>query len=108
MKLHFHEAPPQQRTFLPKLIGRCFLIAMLQAAWLPALVEAQTAEPAAAGQSVVPLSIRFSGTAQNRAGDTVEAEFRIYATQEGGDPLWSETQRVSIREDGNYSALLGT
>jgi hypothetical protein len=42
-----------------------------------------------------------------RAGDRVEAEFRIYSAVEGGDPLWTETQRVNVAEDGSYSLLLG-
>jgi len=33
--------------------------------------------------------------------------FRIYATEEGGEPLWTETQQVSVAADGAYSVLLG-
>jgi hypothetical protein len=56
---------------------------------------------------VVPPYVRYAGQAVNRAGDTVEAEFRIYAAPRGGEPLWSETQRVTVGEDGKYSILLG-
>jgi hypothetical protein len=39
---------------------------------------------------------------------TVEAVFRIYAAAEGGEPLWTETQRITVAEDGVYSVLLGS
>jgi len=31
----------------------------------------------------------------------------IYANQEGGTPLWQETQSVTLDERGRYSLLLG-
>jgi hypothetical protein len=37
----------------------------------------------------------------------VEVVFRIYAAKEGGEPLWSETQRVAVGPDGRFDALLG-
>lgn len=63
-------------------------------------------EPAPAA-TVVPPIIRFQSSAPNRAGDTVEAVFRVYSTSEGGEPLWSETQQVRIAPTGSYSVLLG-
>jgi len=56
---------------------------------------------------VVPPLVRYSGAAANRAGDSVEAVFRIYSAQQGGEPVWSETQRIAIGADGKYSILLG-
>ena len=69
------------------------------------VVSTESATPAAV--SVVPQQVRFTGKVATRAGDSVEAVFRIYAAPQGGDPLWIETQRVSIAEDGSYSVLLG-
>jgi hypothetical protein len=66
-----------------------------------------TEGPAAEVAPVVPQQIRYAGKLATRSGDTVEAEFRIYAAAEGGDPLWTETQRVTVGEDGSYSVLLG-
>jgi len=57
---------------------------------------------------VIPQMVRYAGKLATRAGDTVEAVFRIYAVEQGGDPLWTETQRVTIGEDGSYSLLLGS
>jgi len=67
----------------------------------------QVPEPVATNQTVVPQSMRYTGVAQDRAGDAVEAVFRVYASQEGGEALWSETRHVTIGSDGNYSVLLG-
>jgi hypothetical protein len=64
-------------------------------------------ETAVAGAAVVPQQVRYAGKLATRAGDTVEAVFRIYAAVEGGEPLWTETQRVTVGEDGSYSVLLG-
>jgi hypothetical protein len=56
---------------------------------------------------VIPQQVRFSGSLPNRIGDTVEAVFRIYPAAEGGKPLWTETQRISVASDGSYNVLLG-
>ena len=56
---------------------------------------------------VVPQQVRYAGKLANRSGETVEAEFRIYSTAEGGEPRWTETQRITVDEAGEYSVLLG-
>lgn len=66
-----------------------------------------TEAPVVAIAPVVPQQVRYAGKLATRAGDTVEAVFRIYATERGGDPLWTETQRVTVAEDGAYTVLLG-
>jgi hypothetical protein len=71
----------------------------------------ETTEPpqveSALSKPVIPQQIRFSGTLPNRTGDTVEAVFRIYSNAEGGEPLWTETQTISVTQDGSYSVFLG-
>jgi len=62
---------------------------------------------AVAAAPVVPQQVRYAGKLPARTGEIVEAEFRIYVAAEGGDPLWTETQRVTVGEDGSYSVLLG-
>ena len=79
----------------------------------PAAASAQEAaqgpvSPAVASNPVVPQQVRYAGKLATRTGETLEAEFRIYAAAEGGDPLWTETQRVTVAEDGSYSVLLGS
>ena len=71
----------------------------------------ETTEPpqveSALSKPVIPQQVRFSGTLPNRAGDTVEAVFRIYSNAEGGEALWTETQKISVAQDGSYSVFLG-
>ncbi len=84
---------------------------------------AMSAEPQAAGQSVsspsqvvpalpVPRLIKFSGVAKDASGQprsgTVGITFSIYASQEGGAPLWMETQNLELDARGHYAVLLGT
>jgi hypothetical protein len=72
---------------------------------------AQTAEVSSAVNAVapvVPQQVRYTGALVNRSGETVEAVFSIYATAEGGEALWTETQRVAVGADGAYTVLLGT
>jgi hypothetical protein len=74
--------------------------------------DAVTASP-----SVVPPLIKFNGVmvslgAQNRtsesaSGGLITATFSLYEFQEGGNPLWSETQKVQLDEQGHYVVLLG-
>jgi len=57
---------------------------------------------------LVPQAIRYSGVAADRKGDTVEATFRLYAEATGGEPIWQETQDISVGADGRYAVLLGS
>jgi len=101
------DAKPRSAALRAKLACVWLATVLLLAGWMPQRLWGQAAGPAAGGGGVVPQSIRFSGAAGNRAGDTVEAEFRIYAAPEGGEPLWTETQRIAVGQDGKYAVLLG-
>ena len=57
---------------------------------------------------VIPQQVRYSGKLATRTGDTVEAVFSISAAPEGGEPLWTETQKVAIDMEGSYTVLLGS
>jgi hypothetical protein len=73
--------------------------------------------PAPTGQVTSPASvlgqrlIRFSGRAMDAAGRPVAGiagvTFAIYEEQNGGAPLWQETQNLVTGADGHFSALLG-
>jgi len=52
--------------------------------------------------------VRYSGKLATRTGDTVEAVFSIYAAPEGGEPLWTETQKLRLTWEGSYTVLLGS
>jgi hypothetical protein len=94
------------------------LVLALGLAVTPALKgqDAVTASPTAA-TTVVPPLIRFTGvialpgtpnpTSSTASAGLVTATFSLYQFQEGGAPLWSETQKVQLDEQGNYVVLLG-
>jgi hypothetical protein len=78
---------------------------------------AQDNGPASAGATIsvdqpgVPRLINFSGTVKNASGKVATGEvtltFSLYEDQEGGSPLWSETQTVQADNQGGYTVLLG-
>jgi len=85
--------------------------------WIPLAMgvsaHAQTAEQESelatkVSAPVIPQQVRYSGKLATRTGDTVEAVFSIYAAPEGGEPLWTETQKVAIDMEGSYTVLLGS
>lgn len=113
-----------QRHFL------CVLVCISQLGLVSATM-AQSAQPQAAADQVrtqpggavgegtlssapgtaVPRVIKFSGMLKDRKGEPktglVGVTFAIYTDQEGGAPLWMETQNVELDEGGRYTALLG-
>jgi hypothetical protein len=80
------------------------LIALLASS----LSQAQTSN---ATSTIVPRLVRFAGVAKdadnkNLAG-TVGMTFLLYKDQQGGAPLWMETQNVQADSNGRYSVQLG-
>ena len=78
-------------------------------------LEAQPESPAYRPEGGVPEPfrlIRFSGTLQSPLGEPVTGvlgvTFALYSDQEGGAPLWLETQNVQLDEQGRYAVLLGS
>ena len=59
----------------------------------------------------VPNFIRYEGTLHDSRGaaaaTTAGVTFAIYKQQEGGAPVWMETQNVTPDAHGNYTVLLG-
>src|SRR5712692_10092193 len=59
----------------------------------------------------VPRLIKFAGTLKDAQGkplsNTLGVTFASYKEQEGGAPLWLETQNVQLDEQGHYTVLLG-
>ena len=68
------------------------------------------ASQAAAG-SVVPRLVQFNGVVKDASGKptsgAVAMTFSLYELQTGGTPLWSETQTLTLDDQGHYSVLLG-
>jgi trimeric autotransporter adhesin len=55
--------------------------------------------------------VRFGGTLRDTGGKAATGDvtilFGIFTEQEGGTPLWSESQVVTLDADGRYAVLLG-
>src|SRR5215472_5457718 len=63
---------------------------------------------AALGQSLttensVPTMVKFSGTVQGAHSHIVGITFALYKDEQGGSPLWMETQSVNLDSNGRYS-----
>jgi trimeric autotransporter adhesin len=82
----------------------CFIVSLL----LSISVVAQQA-----GSTATALNhlISFNGTLKDVEGNprvgTIGITVSLYASQEGGDPLWRESQTVQTDEQGRYTVLLG-
>ncbi|HTZ95290.1 MAG TPA: hypothetical protein VMB18_02760, partial [Terriglobales bacterium] len=72
------------------------------------LVVAQSTNPKS---TVVPQLVNFSGKAVDDRGKPLTGiagiTFSIYSAQQGGSPLWMETQNVQPDTKGNYTVRLG-
>ena len=88
---------------------RRFTIAIaLSTLLLVAITSAQQAPTTS-----VPNLIRYGGTLKDAQGapmasSTLGVTFAIYKQQDGGAPIWMETQNVTTDAAGNYSVLLGS
>jgi hypothetical protein len=64
-----------------------------------------------AQQAAVPRVTYFNGVLKNAAGSPqtglTHITFALYQNQEGGTALWSETQSLTLDDQGRYTALLG-
>jgi hypothetical protein len=76
-----------------------------------ALVTAAGQENALAAPNVVPDLINYSGVLKDATGRPLTGvtgvTFLLYAAEQGGVPLWLETQNVMPEKSGRYSVQLG-
>ena len=85
----------------------------LSTLFFPSILSAQQASTTAS-TTTVPNLIRYSGILKDTQGTasatstTVGVTFAIYKQQDGGAPIWQETQNVTPDANGQYSVLLGT
>jgi len=72
----------------------------------------QPAVTASSSTVVVPPLVNFSGVLTNVNGKplagVVGVTFALYAEQQGGAPLWLETQNVYPDKTGHYTVMLGS
>jgi len=95
------------------VISRCVLVSIACAGLTPSVFTQDVAAQAnpdgiVNGGPVIPQQVRYGGKMATRSGDNVETIFSIYAAQAGGEPLWTETQQVTVDADGSYTVLLGS
>ena len=68
--------------------------------------------PITGSDSVVPGLMRFSGSLRDSIGkpitDISGVTFLVYKDEQGGAPLWMETQNVQPDNSGRYSVVLGS
>ena len=90
----------------------CLFLALLLT---PFTAVAQTPSSTLAVPSAstdVPRLIKFFGTAKDETGKLmtgpVGITFSLYQDQQGGNPLWVETQNVQADAVGHYTAMLGS
>jgi hypothetical protein len=73
------------------------------------VLQVYAEQPAASG--IVPPVVKFGGVLTDASGKpvtgTVGVTFALYKDQEGGAPLWMETQNVQLDKTGHYSVMLG-
>jgi hypothetical protein len=67
---------------------------------------------AARMENSVPRLVQYNGTLKDSAArpeaGVVSVTFALYGEQDGGAPLWTETQNILADANGHYNALLGT
>ena len=76
------------------------------------LLQALLCAAQQASGTAVPNLIRYAGTLKDASGSplvgTTGVIFAIYKQQNGGAPIWLETQNVTPDASGQYSVLLGS
>jgi trimeric autotransporter adhesin len=131
--LAFHETQEknQEEANMSTRTLKCITVASLVAALaIPIGLAAQEQQQATAslpattiqpdGGTNVPRLIKFSGEvnpqiAQNKDNESGKSQtatqisltFSLYELQEGGSPLWTETQSVQLDSQEHYTVLLG-
>src|SRR5580692_11227079 len=91
---------------------RTFRFALIVATLLIALSPLGLTQNTANSTAVsVPHLIKFSGAVKDEAGapktGVVGITFAFYKDQQGGAPLWLETQNVQADATGRYTVMLG-
>ncbi len=73
--------------------------------------ESATASAVVAASNVVPNLINYNGVLKDSTGHIVTSitgvTFLLYSGEQGGSPLWLETQNVTPDKSGHYSVQLG-
>ena len=90
----------------------CLLIVSLWLAAVCATLAQNGVSDSTPPSAQVPRLIRYSGVIKDESGKPVSGAagitFSLYKDQQGGSPLWLETQNVQADATGHYTAMLGS
>ncbi len=91
-----------------QFLGLCLIVLLSSTA-----VAARQASPGNSGSGLaMNRLITFNGTLRDTSGapliGSAGITFTLYASQDGEDPLWRESQVVQTDEQGRYTVLLGS
>lgn len=96
------------KTNLP---SKLILAVIWLAAWPAPGQQTATAPATVASSSGVPSLINYSGVLKDAEGKTITGvtgvTFLLYKEEQGGAPLWLETQNVTPDNTGHYTVPLG-
>ena len=96
-----------------RMIVKMHLVSIAALCLLLGTPAMAVAQPTNGGESAgnVPQLVKFSGLVRDDLGHVktgmVGVTFAVYKDQDGGSPLWLETQNIEADSEGNYSTLLG-
>src|SRR5580692_11296194 len=89
----------------------CFVIVSFLLATICTTLAQNVVSNSTPTSTQVPRLIKFSGVAKDESGQPVTGAvgitFLLYKDEQGGSPLWVETQNVRTDETGHYTAMLG-
>jgi hypothetical protein len=91
---------------------RTLWVSVMTALCVCLAIAQQSPTPGSAANAAVPSLVNFSGTMTDASGrpltGIVGVTFSLYREQQGGAPLWLETQNVQADRAGRYSVMLGS
>ena len=96
-----------------KLSSYCAVAISLLALVVSATAQTSPSTSETSSASVqVPRLIKFSGIAKDETGKPMSGllgiTFALYQAEQGGAPLWLETQNAQADTNGHYTVMLGT
>jgi hypothetical protein len=101
--MHYQQTKIKENTMLRNTVRLTLCLSLICC-----VLRLSAEQPAT--NAIVPPVVKFGGvlTGINSKAGTVGVTFSLYKDQEGGAPLWMETQNVQPDKTGRYSVMLGS
>lgn len=90
------------------LVVGFLLVLSASAASVAQSLHSTTTPAATTAATVIPALIRYGGVVQSGGKSNALVTFSIFKDEQGGEPLWTETQNVSLDAAGHYGTYLGS